>query len=130
MDAIVGVLGPIARSARDLALFCKVMLDYQPWTVEPPLLEIPWKSDVVNGSGIPKNLSFAVLWDDGVVAPHRPITEAMAKVKDHLTAAGHHVIRWEPLRHAYAWDLIVRSARSLQAIGPVLTWRLDQAVLP
>ena len=72
MDAIVGALGPLATSARDLALFCRVMLQYEPWLIEPALLEIPWKQSVVDGAGMPSRLSIAILWDDGVVAPHVP----------------------------------------------------------
>jgi len=108
MDAIVGVLGPLARSARDLSLFCKVMLEYKPWLVEPPLLEIPWKEDVVNGAGLPSRLSFGILWDDGVVKPHPPIQAALQKLKQQLLEAGHEVIDWVPIDHKYAWELITK----------------------
>ncbi|KAI0660593.1 general amidase GmdA [Cubamyces menziesii] len=108
MDAIIGALGPIATSARDLALFCRVMLQYEPWLVEPPLLEIPWKQDVAKGVGLPERLTFAILWDDGVVAPHPPILDALKRARDALLAAGHDVITWEPLDHKAAWDLILK----------------------
>ncbi len=109
MDAIVGALGPLATSARDLALFCRVMSQYEPWLVEPPLIEIPWRQDIVDGDGIPDKLSIAILWDDGVVTPHPPILDALKRTQDALTAAGHEVIAWEPVDHQEAWDLIVRS---------------------
>ena len=109
MDAIVGALGPLATSARDLALFCRVMLQYEPWLEEPPLLEIPWRQELVDDAGIPGRLSIAVLWDDGVVAPHPPILDALQRTRAALTAAGHDVIDWEPVDHQEAWDLIVRS---------------------
>ncbi|OBZ79108.1 hypothetical protein A0H81_01527, partial [Grifola frondosa] len=54
MDAIVGALGPLATSARDLALFCRVMLEHEPWLIEPALLEIPWKQSLAEGEGIPQ----------------------------------------------------------------------------
>lgn len=111
MDNIVGVLGPIARSARDLALFCEVMLQYSPWLTEPQLLEIPWKRNIADGSGLPNKLYFAIMWDDGHVAPHPPIVEALKRVKLLLTAAGHEVIDWEPMDHYEAWLLIVGTAR-------------------
>ena len=112
MDAIVGALGPLATSARDLALFCRVMLQYEPWLIEPALLEIPWKQSVVDGAGMPSRLSIAILWDDGVVAPHPPILDALARTRDALLAAGHEVLSWEPVAHQEAWDLLVRSART------------------
>ncbi|KAH9897880.1 general amidase GmdA [Cubamyces lactineus] len=108
MEAIIGALGPIATSARDLALFCRVMLQYEPWLLEPPLLEIPWKQDVAEGAGLPERLTFAILWDDGVVAPHPPILDALKRARDALLAAGHDVISWEPLDHKAAWDLILK----------------------
>lgn len=111
--SIVGVLGPLARSARDLALFCKVMLDAQPWLLEAPLLEMPWKDDVANGLGLPPKLSFAIVWDDGVVAPHPPLQKALCRVKRALIDAGHEVIDWIPRNHQEGWDLIVRHCRTI-----------------
>ncbi|KAH9929662.1 amidase [Fomitopsis serialis] len=108
MDAIVGALGPLATSGRDLALFCRVMLQYQPWLVEPPLLEIPWKQSVADGEGLPEHLSIAVLWDDGVVEPHPPILDALKRTKEALVAAGHKVVSWVPVDHQEAWDLILK----------------------
>ena len=107
MDAILGALGPIATSARDLALFCRVMLQYEPLLVEPPLLEIPWRQNVVEGEGLPKKLCFAILWDDGVVRPHPPILDALKRTKEALLNAGHEVIDWHPVDHRLSWDLIV-----------------------
>ncbi|CDO73100.1 hypothetical protein BN946_scf185007.g154, partial [Trametes cinnabarina] len=108
MDAIVGALGPLATSARDLTLFCRVMLQYEPWLVEPPLLEMPWKQDVAEGAGIPERLTIAILWDDGVVTPHPPILDALKRAKDALLAAGHDVITWDPLGHQESWGLILK----------------------
>ena len=109
MDAIIGALGPLATSARDLALFCQVMSQYEPWLIEPPLIEIPWKQEIVDGAGLPTKLSIAILWDDGVVTPHTPILDALKRTSDALVAAGHDVISWDPVEHQEAWDLIVGS---------------------
>ncbi|KAI0094460.1 amidase [Irpex rosettiformis] len=108
MDAIIGALGPIATSARDLALFCRVMLQYETWLIEPPLLEIPWKQDVADGLQTPSKLCFAILWDDGVILPHPPILDALKRTKDALVRAGHEVLDWKPVDHQYAWDLICK----------------------
>jgi amidase len=108
MEAIIGALGPMASSARDLGLWCRVMLQYEPWYLEPSLLNMPWKQDVVNGIGLPSKSTFAILWDDGVVAPHPPIVDALKRTKKALLAAGHEVIDWMPVEHQKAWDLLVR----------------------
>lgn len=107
MDAIVGCVGPMARSARDLELFCRIMLDSKPWLVEAPLLEMPWKREIARGEGLPQKLSIAILFDDGVVAPHPPILSALKHYKAALIAAGHDVIEWQPLNHQEGWELIV-----------------------
>ncbi|KAF8323776.1 amidase [Clavulina sp. PMI_390] len=108
MDNIVGVVGPLARSARDLALFSKVMLQYNSWDLEAPVLRMPWKDAVVDGKDLPKKLCIAVLMDDGVVRPHPPLLRELEDTKNALIAAGHEVIEWEPLDHQLTWDLIVR----------------------
>lgn len=108
MDAIVGCVGPLATSARDLELFCRVMLDAKPWLKEPPLLEMPWKRAVANGEGLPEKLAIAILFDDGVVAPHPPITQALNQYKEALARAGHDVIEWQAVDHQNGWDLIAK----------------------
>ncbi|PVF96059.1 amidase [Serendipita vermifera] len=109
MDNIVGCLGPMATSARDLNLFCKVMLQYEAWIVEHQTLNIEWRTDLAEtGKGLPEKLVFGVLADDGVVAPHPPIRQAIEKTKRALIAAGHEVIEYEPMDHQAAWDLIVK----------------------
>lgn len=107
-ESIKGSIGPLATSARDLALFSQVVLQYEPWLVDPDVLYVPWRQSIVDGVGQPKRLAFALLWDDGVVAPHPPILAALKKVEAALTAAGHEVIPWPTLdNHRFAWDLLV-----------------------
>jgi hypothetical protein len=64
---------------------------------EPGLIEIPWKHELAEGTGILQRLSITILWDDGVVVPYQPILNALKRTKDALIAAGHEVITWEPL---------------------------------
>ncbi len=111
MEAIVGALGPMASSGRDLALWCQVMLQAEPWYLEPPLLHMPWKQELAMGIGLPQKSTFAILWDDGVVAPHPPIIDALLKTKEALLAAGHEVIDWKPVEHDEAWDIIVSTGK-------------------
>jgi amidase len=107
MDAITGCLGPLARSARDLGLFCRVMDQYKPWRLEAGLFEIPWRSDIEEGRTLPLKLCFAILWDDGVASPESAITEALVKCKNALLKAGHATIDWEPVQTKQAWEIIV-----------------------
>jgi amidase len=111
MDAIISSFGPMTRSARDLALFVEAVLDGEPWLLEPQVLEIPWKSNLITSGAdsSSKPLSIAILWDDGVVRPHPPITKALKEAESALISAGHDVIRWEPMGdHQAARDLICK----------------------
>ena len=107
MEAIIGALGPMASSARDLALWCRVMLQYEPWYMEPSLLHMPWKDELARGVGLPAKSCFAILWDDEVVMPHPPIVAALERAKHALQATGHEVVDWKPVDHQKAWDLLV-----------------------
>ncbi|KZV92929.1 amidase signature enzyme [Exidia glandulosa HHB12029] len=104
MDNIIGCVGPLARSARDLDLFCRVMSQADPWLMEHQVFEMPWRNP--SEITLPRKLCIAVLWDDGVVAPHPPITQALRDAKAALEESGHEVIDWEPLDHWGHWELI------------------------
>ncbi|KAJ1302589.1 hypothetical protein OPQ81_002906 [Rhizoctonia solani] len=142
MDNIVGVVGPLAHSARDLELFCRVMSQYESWTLEHQVLNIPWNQSVAQsrGEGLPKRLVIGILSDDGVVAPHPPITDRLQKTRAALLAAGHEVIDWIPMGHQEAWDLIVKLylldggkeyrevlAESGEPAMPLVEWMLSHA---
>ncbi|CAE6499414.1 unnamed protein product [Rhizoctonia solani] len=101
---------PMAHSARDLELFCRVMSQYESWTLEHQVLNIPWNQSVAQsrGGGLPKRLVIGILRDDGVVAPHPPIVAQLQKTRAALLAAGHEVVDWIPMEHQEAWDLIVK----------------------
>ncbi|CAE6456123.1 unnamed protein product [Rhizoctonia solani] len=142
MDNIVGVVGPLAHSARDLELFCRVMSQYESWTLEHQVLNIPWNQSVAQsrGQGLPKRLVIGILRDDGVVAPHPPIAAQLQKTRAALLAAGHEVVDWIPMEHQEAWDLIVKLylldggkeyretlAESGEPAMPLVEWMLSHA---
>ncbi|CEL54287.1 fatty-acid amide hydrolase [Rhizoctonia solani AG-1 IB] len=142
MDNIVGVVGPLAHSARDLELFCRVMSQYESWTLEHQILNMPWNQTVAQsrGEGLPKRLVIGILSDDGVVAPHPPIAAQLQKTRAALLAAGHEVIDWIPMEHQEAWDLIVKLylldggkeyratlAESGEPAMPLVEWMLSHA---
>ncbi|QRV80445.1 amidase [Ceratobasidium sp. AG-Ba] len=142
MDNIVGVVGPMTHSARDLELFCRIMSQYESWTLEHQVLNIPWNSTLAQsrGQGLPKRLVIGLVRDDGVVAPHPPIAARLQKTRDALIAAGHEVIDWVPMEHQEAWDLIVKlylldggqeyrttMAESGEPAMPLVEWMLSHA---
>ncbi|CAE6482581.1 unnamed protein product [Rhizoctonia solani] len=106
-ENMITVIGPLAHSARDLELFCRVVPSYQPWNTDPSTLTMPWNSLLAEPETGNK-LVIGLLVDDGVVAPHPPIVERLHRVRDALVAAGHEVIDFEPLEHMQAFELVVK----------------------
>ncbi|KAL5639457.1 hypothetical protein ACGC1H_006827 [Rhizoctonia solani] len=106
-DNINIVIGPMAQSARDLELFCRVVSGYEPWYTDPTTLTIPWNSTLAEPRANEK-LVIGLLIDDGVVAPHPPIVEHLHKTRGALIAAGHEIIDFEPLDHLQAFELMIK----------------------
>jgi amidase len=104
-EQIVPTIGPLSTSLEGCKLFIKTIIDAKPWYKEPSLLPFPWKEDdPFNG----KKLKVAVLWDDGVVKPHPPVTRALKQVVDKLKSKGNvEVVEWKPYKHDLAWEIIV-----------------------
>ncbi|CAF3863605.1 unnamed protein product [Rotaria sp. Silwood1] len=101
-ESIIAVLGPLARKREDINLFMKTVLDTEPWLRDPSLVPIPWRSISLNS----KNLTIAVMWDDGIVHPHPPIIRALHETVENLKISGIRVIDWEPIDHQKGWNLI------------------------
>ncbi|KAJ9224000.1 hypothetical protein DTO169C6_3620 [Paecilomyces variotii] len=102
MENIVGVCGPMATCIDDLNLFCQVVIDSEPWHHEPSLVEIPWKANLEP----PKKMIIGVMWNDGIVQPHPPVTRALQEAVVALRQAGHTIIEWKPHYHAELIDCI------------------------
>jgi amidase len=63
----------------------KTVIDSRPWLKEPSLFPFPWRDEVSyieRASG--GKLKIGVMWDDGVVKPHPPITRALEEVVQSL----------------------------------------------
>jgi Asp-tRNA(Asn)/Glu-tRNA(Gln) amidotransferase A subunit family amidase len=101
-ESIIGVIGPLTRAREDIHLFMKTILDTEPWLKDPSLVPIPWRSITLSSN----NFTVAVLWDDGVVHPHPPVTRALQETVDYLEKSGIRVLNWEPIDHQKSWDLI------------------------
>ncbi|KAI9661471.1 MAG: hypothetical protein M1831_002993 [Alyxoria varia] len=104
-EQILGTCGPISTSLFGLKVFMKSLIDAKPWISEPWLNPLPW-TDWKEPFGPGRKLRVAVMWDDGVVKPHPPITRAMKETVHKLSQnAAIEVTEWKPWRHDYAWDI-------------------------
>ena len=109
-EQIVAVIGPLATSLPALSLFMKTVIAAKPWLSEPSLVPLPWRDEEsylgVTSSGA-KKLKVGVLWHDGVVKPHPPITWALQKVVSKLRSIeGIEIVDWKPYEHDEAWEII------------------------
>ncbi|THC99202.1 hypothetical protein EYZ11_001290 [Aspergillus tanneri] len=101
-ESILGVVGPLAsQSIEDLELFLRVVADQEPWDVETSLIPAPWKRATST-----RNMTVAIMWDDGCVHPHPPVTRGLKHAKKLLQAAGIRVVDWEPYKHAHGWEIV------------------------
>ncbi|KEP48490.1 glutamyl-tRNA(Gln) amidotransferase subunit A [Rhizoctonia solani 123E] len=107
MENIVGVIGPMAHSARDLELFFKVVSESKPWNMDFGALCMPW-NPVSEQGGENEKLVIGFFADDGVVAPHPPIVERLRKTREALVAAGHEVVDWTPMDHMEAFETVAK----------------------
>ncbi|KAK2623565.1 hypothetical protein QTJ16_007119 [Diplocarpon rosae] len=103
-ESIVATIGPLSTSLEGIKLFLKTLIDAKPWLEDPALLPIAWREeDFFKG----RKLKVGVLWDDGVVKPHPPVTRALKQVVDKLKASGDvEVVEWRSYKHDEAWEII------------------------
>lgn len=106
---VEGVVGPLSTSLEGIKLFMKTVITAKPWVMDPTLVPIPWRDEQ---SFLKRDdrttLRVAILWDDGVVKPHPPITRALKDVVERLAKVpGIEVTDWKPYKHDLAWELIV-----------------------
>ncbi|KAK5110257.1 hypothetical protein LTR62_006110 [Meristemomyces frigidus] len=111
-EHIIPVIGPLSTSLEGIKLFCKTLIDQQPWLYEAACVQLPWK-DSSEGRLLRKTASgqrklrVGVLADDGVVKPHPPILRGIehivSKLKEHPDIE---VVDFPPYKHEEAWRVI------------------------
>ncbi len=106
---VEGVVGPLSTSLGGIKIFMKTVLDSQPWVNDPSLVPIPWRDEQSYlNQDCCTTLRVAVLWDDGVVKPHPPITRALKDVVGRLNGIrGIEIVELKPYKHDLAWELVV-----------------------
>ncbi|BEJ11455.1 hypothetical protein CspHIS471_0108770 [Cutaneotrichosporon sp. HIS471] len=104
-ESIVGAIGPMGVSARDMELFVKVQLDAKPWKLDPGVVKMPWRPEEVEWIGGSKP-RIGVQWNDGVVVPQPPMRAALKNAVDKLKAAGYEVVEVQPRKTWEAWLLL------------------------
>lgn len=88
---VPSVIGPSGRSLEDIQYFMKVILSAQPWLHDPRTPPIPWRP-----YDAPKKLAYGILYNNGHVTPHPPISRALKLLAECLRKEGHEVVEWVP----------------------------------
>lgn len=102
----VGVMG---TSIGSLKLVMSALLSSEPWSRDPTVIPLPWRSDIEHmtltraderGEATKDTpLKIGVLFDDGFMTPHPPITRGLRMIHKALAKAGHKVVDWHPPSH-------------------------------
>jgi amidase len=127
MSSIVTISHPLT--------YLQVILDAQPWLYEPSLVEMPWK----RSTNVPKTLKIGVMWHDGLVHPHPPVTRGLQETVKALEESGHTVTPWDPALHRGLIDCIDQAyfldggaeyneilAAGNEPAAPLLKWILEK----
>lgn len=105
MDMIMGVVGPLATCVEDLSLFCSAVLAQQPWLLEAQNICKPWEAIKSRNP-----LTIGVMYDDGLCAPHPPISGALEEAVKRLRACGHKIVVWDPISAKESEEILVSVA--------------------
>lgn len=96
-------VGFLSTPIGGLDLIFRSVLSTKPWVKDPAVVRMPFQQDVMDeylsragSDGTAKSdgalpLKLGVLWTDGVVGPHPPITRGLHMVVDAMRQAGHKV---------------------------------------
>ena len=91
-DSVRSVLGPMSQSIAGIKIFMEAVASQKPWYKDPLAIRKPWDQQeyslIDHGSG-KDPLCFAIIWDDGRVSPHPPVTRGLELTKKALISAGH-----------------------------------------
>jgi amidase len=103
-DSIIGSLGPLTRSLRDLRLFVEAYSSVSPWHGDPTL--IPFPISISPKLSSPR-LRVGILEDDGVATPLPPVRVVMTKMREKLAKVPSiELVPFQPFQHDRAWTII------------------------
>lgn len=136
---LVGSMGPMAVSLRDMDLFMRTVIGAEPHLDCPGLIPIPWTG--VHTPGNAKKIRIGIMSTDGVIHPQPPVTAALDWARSKLQTAGIEVREFSPyqttkaienLRQIY-WPCGVEGAYKLmddagEPVHPLTDWIFRDAV--
>ncbi|KAI1429947.1 amidase signature domain-containing protein [Xylaria sp. FL1777] len=98
--------GILSTSLQGLNLLLRADLSTKPWLRDPAVVPIPFRDEIAtefesraNPDGTANDaipLKLGVLWTDGIIQPHPPITRGLNIVVEAMRSAGHKIVDWNP----------------------------------
>lgn len=95
--------GPLTTSLSSLEFFMDMLLESDPWNIDPQLIPIPWRKELAQAPE--KKLKIGFVYDDGIVKPQPPAERAARELAQSLQEAGHEVVEWDTSSHAAGYAL-------------------------
>ena len=95
------VAGPMATSLSSIEYFMESYASILPWTSDPQIFPIPWRSELAVPPRRPLKIGYIL--DDGVVRCHPPIQRNLCEMIAKLKKAGHEVFEWNSSSHRSAY---------------------------
>jgi amidase len=101
--------GPMCRSLRDMHFFTKLLIDAQPWLLDPKLIPITWTG---LSTPVTRPLKIGIIQNDAFITPQPPVQRAISWAQDLLSSPAHSSLfqtkPFTPYNAAQAWSLIRR----------------------
>ena len=117
---IRAVVGPLARSLRDIDYFMEAVLDRDAWNYDPDALGVLWRTPALQAASKPK-LTLGLLLEDETRPLHPPVLRAMKTAIKGLEAAGHRIIDLSRKLPTGIFDKVMRSAMQSFVLDPAKT---------
>ncbi|KAI9698344.1 MAG: hypothetical protein M1820_007506 [Bogoriella megaspora] len=100
-DPIQTVLGPLSTSLAGISTFMSAVLAAEPWLQEPALVPLPWRQ-----VRLPGKLKIGIMYDDGIVKPHPPISRMLKYLEARLEDVQNvRVVPFRAHKHDEAWAI-------------------------
>ncbi|WDK12709.1 amidase [Colletotrichum graminicola] len=97
-EHIPSAVGPMARSLNTIHLTMKHLVEAKPLELDARCAQNPWRDNVYTET-LSKALTIGVLYDDGVVRPHPPLSRVLSAAVETLKAEGHEPLEWNADLH-------------------------------
>jgi amidase len=96
----------MSNSLSSIDLFMQVVAAAEPWKQEPALVPLPWR-DIALQPTSQSPLRLGIIWHDGVVMPHPPITRALREFVEKASSMPNvYVKNFSPYKHDEAWAIV------------------------